>query len=137
MLSVMSVSSRRTPLSLTVRTVGEASKTWRELAYRGFLERVLKSTNVPEAGPNVRAHAERGAAQALVGLRDLLPSYRELCGAAPYYYAAGEVQRLEHQLIEVYSLEELTQMSETIQAQLEGMARAIRTAKGRGVELDG
>ena len=31
----------------------------------------------------------------------------------------------------------MAQMSETIQAQLEGMARAIRTAKGRGVELDG
>lgn len=121
--------------------MGEAGKTWRELAYRGFLERVLSSADssadTPEAGPSVRAHAERGAARALVGLRDLLPSYRELCGAAPYYYAAGEVQRLEHRLIEVYSLEELTHMSETIQAQLEAMARAIRTAKGRGVELDG
>lgn len=133
----MSVSSRRASKSLKVRTVAEANKTWRELAYRGFLERVLSSADAPETRPSVRAHAERGAAQALVGLRDLLPSYRELCGAAPYYYAAGEVQRLEYRLIEVYSLEELTQMTETIQAQLEGMARAIRTAKGRGVELDG
>lgn len=133
----MYVSSRRVPKALKVRTVGETSKTWRELAYRGFLERVLSSADTSEGRPNVRAHAERGAARALVGLRELLPSYRELCGAAPYYYAAGEVQRLEHQLIEVYSLEELTQMSATIQAQLEGMARAIRTAKGRGVELDG
>ena len=133
----MSVSSRRVSRPLTVWTVAEASKTWRVLAYNGFLERVLKSADAPETRPNVRAHAERGAAQALVGLRDLLPSYRELCGAAPYYYAAGEVQRMEHRLIEIYSLEELTQMSETIQAQLEGMAHAIRTAKGRGVELDG
>ena len=133
----MYVSSRRVPKALKVRTVGETSKTWRELAYRGFLERVLSSADTSEGRPNVRAHAERGAARALVGLRELLPSYRELCGAAPYYYAAGEVQRMEHRLIEIYSLEELTQMSETIQAQLEGMAHAIRTAKGRGVELDG
>ena len=133
----MPVSSRRTPKPLTVWTVAEANKTWRELAYNGFLERVLAGADTPEVQPGVRAHAERGAARALVGLRDLLPSYRELCGAAPYYYAAGEVQRLEHQLIEVYSLEELTQMSETIHAQLEGMAHAIRTAKGRGVERDG
>ena len=27
-----------------------------------------------------------GQLLALVGLRDLLPSYRELCGAAPYYW---------------------------------------------------
>lgn len=133
----MSASSRRASGPFKVWTVERRSKTWRELAYRGFLERVLGSADVPEAGPGVRATAERGAVRALVGLRDLLPSYRELCGAAPYYYAAGEVQRLEHRLVEVYSLEELSDMSETIQAQLEGMARAIRTAKGRGVELDG
>ena len=134
---MIAVPSRRASGPFKVQVVEKVGKTWRELAYRGFLERVLSSVDAPGAQPNVRAHAERGAARALVGLRDLLPSYRELCGAAPYYYAAGEVQRLEHQLIAVYSLEELTQMSETIQAQLEGMARAIRTAKGRGVELDG
>lgn len=130
--------------------MGVPDKVWRELAYQGFLERVLHGSDVGHGAPksgvpengvpktdHARAHAEQGAARALVGLRDLLPSYRDLCGAAPYYYAAGEVQRLEHRLVEVYSLDELTQMSETIQAQLEGMARAIRTAKGRGVELDG
>ena len=77
------------------------------------------------------------AVQALEHLRGLLPSYRDFCGAAPYYYAAGEVQRLEHQLVEIYSPDELTQMSEVIQLQLVGMVYAIREAKGCGVELDG
>ena len=77
------------------------------------------------------------AVQALEQLRGLLPSYRELCGAAPYYYAAGEVKRLEHQLVQVYSAEELTHMSQTIQSQLVGMVCAIREAKGHGVNLDG
>ena len=114
--------------------MGETGTSWRELAYRGFLERVL-SGGVREV--SARADAERRAARALVGLRELLPSYRELCGTAPYYYAEGEVRRLEGRLVEIYSLEELTHMSETIRLQLEGMAQAIRTAKGRGVELDG
>ena len=77
------------------------------------------------------------AVRALEHLRGLLPSYRDFCGAAPYYYAAGEVQRLEHQLIEIYSPDELTHMSETIELQLMGMVYAIREAKGCGVELDG
>ena len=111
----------------------EADKSWRELAYRGFLERVLGGG----AEPSARGDAERDAARGLVHLRGLLPSYRELCGTAPYYYAEGEVQRLEGQLVEIYALEELVHMSETIRLQLEGMAHAIRTAKGRGVELDG
>ncbi len=81
--------------------------------------------------------AEQRAAEALGHLRGLLPSYRELCGAAPYYYAAGEVQRLECQLVQVYSAEELTHMSRTIELQLIGMVKAIRSAKGRGLELDG
>ena len=80
---------------------------------------------------------QRRAARALEHLRGLLPSYRDFCGAAPYYYAAGEVQRLEHQLVEVYSAAELAHMSEVIQLQLVGMVHAIREAKGRGVELDG
>ena len=77
------------------------------------------------------------AVQALEHLRGLLPSYRDFCGAAPYYYAAGEVQRLEHQLVEIYSPDELIHMSEVIQLQLVGMVYAIREAKGCGVELDG
>lgn len=79
---------------------------------------------------------QRSAAEALHHMRELLPSYREVCGAAPYFYAAGEIQRLEHQLIQVYSGEELKDMNRTIRLQLEGLARAIRTAKGRGIELD-
>lgn len=76
------------------------------------------------------------AAEALQHMRELLPSYREVCGAAPYFYAAGEIQRLEHQLVQVYSGDELKDMTRTIRLQLEGLARAIRAAKGRGVELD-
>jgi len=79
---------------------------------------------------------QRAAAEALQHMRELLPSYREICGAAPYFYAAGEIQRLEHQLIRVYSGDELEHMARTIRLQLEGLARAIRAAKGRGVELD-
>ena len=86
-------------------------------------------------------HAEpteqREAVRALEHLRGLLPSYRDFCGAAPYYYAAGEVRRLEHQLIQVYSADELAHVSKIIQLQLVGMVHAIRQAKGRGVELDG
>ncbi len=87
--------------------------------------------------PDREQTEQRVAVQALEQLRGLLPSYRELCGTAPYYYAAGEVKRLEHQLVQVYSTEELTHMSEAIQLQLVGMVYAIRKAKGRGVELDG
>ena len=86
--------------------------------------------------PELKQAVQGVAVQALEHLRDLLPSYRELCGAAPYYYAAGEVKRLEHQLVQVYSTEELAHMSEVIQSQLVGMVRAIREAKGHGVELD-
>ena len=82
------------------------------------------------------ALTRRQAAAALAHMRALLPSYRDHCGAAPYFYAAGEVQRLESQLIHVYSAEELEQMTRTIHLQLEGLAHAIRAAKGRGVDLD-
>jgi len=78
----------------------------------------------------------RQAAAALEHMRALLPSYRDLCGAAPYFYAAGVVQHLEHQLVQVYSGEELENVTRTIHAQLEGLAHAIRAAKGRGVDLD-
>ena len=87
--------------------------------------------------PEARVPEKGVAVQALEHLRGLLPSYRDFCGAAPYYYAAGEVRRLEHQLIEIYSPDELTHMSEVIQLQLVGMVYAIREAKGCGVELDG
>lgn len=79
---------------------------------------------------------QRSAAEALQHMRELLPSYREVCGAAPYFYAAGEIQRLEHQLVQVYSGNDLKDMTQTIRLQLEGLARAIRAAKGRGIELD-
>jgi hypothetical protein len=79
---------------------------------------------------------QRAAAEALQHMRELLPSYREVCGAAPYFYAAGEIQRLEYQLVQVYSGDELKDMTQTIRLQLEGLARAIRAAKGRGIELD-
>ena len=79
---------------------------------------------------------QRAAAEALQHMRELLPSYREVCGAAPYFYAAGEIQRLEHQLVQVYSGDDLKDMTQTIRLQLEGLARAIRAAKGRGIELD-
>ena len=92
----------------------------------------LERIHVPKEQPE-----QHVAVQALEQLRGLLPSYRELCGAAPYYYAAGEVQRLEHQLVQVYSTEELSHMSQVIQSQLVGMVCAIREAKGQGIELDG
>ena len=87
--------------------------------------------------PEARVPEKGVAVQALEHLRGLLSSYRDFCGAAPYYYAAGEVRRLEHQLIEIYSPDELTHMSEVIQLQLVGMVYAIREAKGCGIELDG
>lgn len=80
--------------------------------------------------------SRRQALAALEHMRALLPAYRDLCGAAPYFYAAGEVQRLEHQLVGVYSREELERLGESISVQLEGLAQAIRAAKGRGVDLD-
>jgi hypothetical protein len=91
------------------------------------ISRILTDTEVAQ---------QRTAAEALSHMRALLPSYREVCGAAPYFYAAGEIQRLEHQLIQVYTEDELEHMSRTIRLQLEGLARAIREAKGRGIELD-
>lgn len=86
--------------------------------------------------PDQPALTRHQAVAALEHMRALLPSYRDLCGAAPYFYAAGEVQRLEHQLIQVYAGEELEHMTETIRLQLEGLAHAIRAAKGGGVNLD-
>lgn len=70
-------------------------------------------------------------------MRALLPSYRDICGAAPYYYAMGEIQRLEHQLVQIHRGEELEHITQQIEAQLTGLAHAIREAKGRGANLDG
>ncbi len=70
-------------------------------------------------------------------MRALLPSYREICGAAPYYYAEGEICRLENQLVQIHEAHELEHMTRTIEQQLTGLARAIRSAKGRGIDLDG
>ena len=78
----------------------------------------------------------RAAALALEHMRALLPTYREICGAAPYYYAKGEIQRLENQLVQVYAPEELETMTRSIEQQLTGLAHAIREAKGRGIDLD-
>lgn len=77
------------------------------------------------------------AAQALKHMRALLPSYREICGAAPYYYAMGEIQRLENQLVQIHKGDELEHITRSIEDQLTGLARAIRSAKGRGIDLDG
>lgn len=103
---------------------------------RGFIyARNLMSTS-SRILTDAEVAKQRTAAEALERMRALLPSYREICGAAPYFYAAGEIQRLEHQLIQVYPGDELEHMTQTIQLQLEGLARAIREAKGRGIELD-
>lgn len=97
----------------------------------------LNCSRVQETRTGREEAEQRTAVQALEQLRGLLPSYRELCGAAPYYYAEGAVRRLEDQLVQIYSAEELAQMSEVIQLQLVSMVHAIREAKGRGVNLDG
>jgi hypothetical protein len=52
------------------------------------------------------------------------------------FYDAGEVQRPEYQLIGVYSREELEGVTRTITLQRERLARAVRAAKGWGVDLD-
>lgn len=69
-------------------------------------------------------------------MRALLPHYREICGAAPYYYASGEVQRLENQLVQVHGEAELRLMTASIERQLSGLVYAIREAKGCGVDFD-
>lgn len=96
----------------------------------------LSLTKMITIYPKPPALTRHQAAAALEHMRALLPAYRELCGAAPYFYAAGEVQRLENQLVQVYSDAELERMTQTIHLQLEGLAHAIRAAKGRGVDLD-
>lgn len=76
------------------------------------------------------------AKRALSALSEFLPSYRDLCGNAPYYYAVNEVERLENELVEVTSAEELATLTQSIVLQTRGVAQAIRAAKGRGVEPD-
>jgi hypothetical protein len=70
-------------------------------------------------------------------MQALLPVYRDLCGEAPYLYAVSEVERLERELSAPASAEsDLVWVTERITLQLQGLALAIRKAKGRGVELD-
>lgn len=77
------------------------------------------------------------AKRALSVLSEFLPSYRDLCGNAPYYYAVSEVKRLEGEIVRVASsAEDLTSLTQSIVSQTQGLARAIRAAKGRGVEPD-
>ena len=76
------------------------------------------------------------AKRALLVLSEFLPSYRDLCGNAPYYYAVNEVKRLENELVRVSTAEELSTLTQSIVSQTHGLARAIRAAKGRGVEPD-
>lgn len=90
---------------------------------------------IPLALPDARD--TQLAAQALRHMRALLPSYREICGAAPYYYAEGEIQRLEHQLVRIHREGDLEYITRSIENQLTGLAKAIRSAKGRGINLDG
>ena len=77
------------------------------------------------------------AKRALSTLSEFLPTYRDLCGNAPYYYAVSEVQRLEGEIVRVSSsAEELLHLTQSIVSQTRGLAQAIRAAKGRGVEPD-
>ena len=74
------------------------------------------------------------AKRALSTLSEFLPSYRDLCGNAPYYYAVSEVKRLEGEIVRVASsAEDLLSLTQSIISQTHGLARAIRAAKGRGV----
>lgn len=79
---------------------------------------------------------QQEARRALHHMQALLPSYRDLCGVAPYLYAAGEVERLERELVAQTSKDELVRVVERITLQVHGLALAIRKAKGRGLELD-
>ena len=77
------------------------------------------------------------AKRALLTLSEFLPSYRDLCGNAPYYYAVSEVKRLEGEIVRVSSsAEDLLYLTQSIVSQTHGLAQAIRAAKGRGVEPD-
>ena len=77
------------------------------------------------------------AKRALGVLSEFLPSYRDLCGNAPYYYAVNEVKRLEGEIVRVGgSAEDLLSLTQSIVSQTHGLAQAIRAAKGRGVEPD-
>ena len=77
------------------------------------------------------------AKRALLTLSEFLPSYRDLCGNAPYYYAVSEVERLEGEIVRVSSsAEDLFHLTQSIVSQTHGLAQAIRAAKGRGVEPD-
>ena len=91
--------------------------------------------DAPALGENIITVTK--AKRALCVLSEFLPSYRDLCGTAPYYYAVNEVKRLEGEIVRVSSsAEDLFHLTQSIVSQTHGLAQAIRAAKGRGVEPD-
>ena len=91
----------------------------------------------PSKGPKDGLITITKAQRALGVLSEFLPSYRDLCGNAPYYYAVNEVKRLENEIVRVgSSAEDLLSLTQSIVLQTYGLAQAIRAAKGRGVEPD-
>ena len=91
----------------------------------------------PNEGPKDGFITLTKAQRALGVLSEFLPSYRDICGNAPYYYAVNEVKRLENEIVRVGgSAEDLLSLTQSIVSQTHGLAQAIRTAKGRGVEPD-
>lgn len=93
-------------------------------------------TPAPQDGKLITVTTVTKAKRALSVLSEFLPSYRDLCGNAPYYYAVNEVKRLENELVRVSTAEELSTLTQSIVSQTHGLAQAIRAAKGRGVEPD-
>jgi len=93
------------------------------------------TTHVPVPQSD-RDHHRAEAVRALREMCALLPSYREVCGEATYLYAVREVERLERELVHSLSHDDLVLITQSITSQLQGLALAIRKAKGRGVELD-
>ena len=93
-------------------------------------------TPAPQDGKLITVTTVTKAKHALSVLSEFLPSYRDLCGNAPYYYAVNEVKRLENELVRVSTAEELSTLTQSIVSQTHGLAQAIRAAKGRGVEPD-
>ena len=93
--------------------------------------------NVQQASGEAGLITVGKAKRALLTLSEFLPSYRDLCGNAPYYYAVSEVKRLEGEIVRVSSsAEDLFNLTQSIVSQTYGLAQAIRAAKGRGVEPD-
>ncbi|ADI13492.1 hypothetical protein [Truepera radiovictrix] len=97
----------------------------------------MTSTQLSYDDPE-RQHHHQEARRALQHMQALLPVYRDLCGEAPYLYAASEVERLERELGDAAPTapDDLVWVAQHITLQLQGLALAIRKAKGRGVELD-